>query len=146
MYRGFKGELSMCKGFLVIEPDSSERRPLQDLFSNDYVLTFADNAAQALEIMAAMQFPVVVFNMERAGSGPIGELNALKTQMCNNSMIIAVTTYNDLETEKAIAAIGVFYHLLKPYAEKDLRDLIDAAFRELDRKYMLSSNSGNNNE
>jgi DNA-binding NtrC family response regulator len=127
----------MHKSLLVIEPDSSERRLLEKIFSNDYALIFADTATKALEIMTGTPFAVVVFNMERAGSESFRGLNILKTQTSNNPIIIVLTTYNNLEIEKSIAAIGVFYHLLKPYAEKDLRDLVDAAFLEWHRKYLL---------
>jgi CheY-like chemotaxis protein len=137
-----KGEWSMRKGILVIESDSTERRHIKKIFSNDYVVTFAFNATEALKIMAGTQFPVVVFNMEQAGSDSLRDLNALKTQLGTIPMIIALTTYNNLEIEKAIVAVGVFYHLLKPYAEKDLRDLIEAAFKEWRRKYVVSSNTG----
>jgi CheY-like chemotaxis protein len=136
----------MRKGFLVIEPDPAEHRLLRNLFSNDYIVTFAGNAAHALEIMAVTQFPVIVFNMGRAQGESLRELDILKTQTGNTPLIIALTTRNDLEIEKSIAAIGVFYHLLKPYAEENLRDLIEAAFRESDRKYSLPSISENNNE
>jgi CheY-like chemotaxis protein len=136
----------MRKSFLAIEPDSSERKRLQKLFSNDYMVTFADTAAEALEIISNKEFSVVVFNMGQAESDSFEALNALKTHLRNNPMIIAITTYNDLEIEKSIAAIGVFYHLLKPYAAKDLSDLIETAFMEWHRKYALSSTMGNQNE
>jgi DNA-binding NtrC family response regulator len=128
----------MRKSFLAIEPDSSERKQLQKFFSNDYLLTFADTAAEALEIMSNREFPVIVFNMGRAQNDSFGELNALKTHRDKNPMIIAITTYNDLKIEKSIAEVGVFYHLLKPYNEKDLHDLIDAAILAWQRKYLLS--------
>jgi FixJ family two-component response regulator len=49
-------------------------------------------------------------------------------------MIIAITTRNNLEIERSIAAIGVLYHLLKPYNTKDLIDLVNAAFLGWERR------------
>lgn len=118
----------MPKSFLAIEPDISECILLRDLFSDDYLLSFAHDANEALEIMAKTPFSVVLFNLGRANKKSLGELKNLKTNMRDKPVIIAITTHNNLEIERAIAVIGVFYHLLKPYNTKDLTDLVSAAF------------------
>jgi DNA-binding NtrC family response regulator len=132
----------MRKSFLVIAADTAEQGNLQKMFSYDYSLTFADTADSAFQIMTDKEFPVIVFNMGRAKSGSLGELNALKTFRDKNPMIIALTTCNNLEIEKSIATIGVYYHLFKPYNEKDLLYLIDAATLAWQKKYLLSSVGG----
>ena len=118
----------MPKGFLVIEPDISECMLMQELFSDDYQVSFAHNANEAIEIMTKTPFPVVLFNLGRANQKSLHELKNLKTNMIDKPMIIAITTHNNLDIERTIASIGVFYHLLKPYTTKDLTDLVGAAF------------------
>ncbi|MGB7567679.1 MAG: hypothetical protein WBM07_07460 [Chitinivibrionales bacterium] len=62
----------MPKSFLAIEPDISECILLRDLFSDDYLLSFAHDANEALEIMAKTPFSVVLFNLGRANKNPLG--------------------------------------------------------------------------
>jgi CheY-like chemotaxis protein len=118
----------MPKSFLAIEPDISECLLLQDLFSDDYVVSFAHDANEALEIMTKTPFNVVLFNLGRADKKSLRDLKDLKMNMRDKPTIIAITTRNNLEIERTIAAIGVFYHLLKPYDTKDLTELVGAAF------------------
>jgi DNA-binding NtrC family response regulator len=124
----------MPKSFLAIEPDISECILLQDLFSGDYQVSFAHDTNEALEILAKTPFTVVLFNLGRANKKSLHELKNLKIHMRDKPMIIAITTHNNLEIERAIASIGVFYHLLKPYDTKDLIDLVNAAFLGWERR------------
>jgi DNA-binding NtrC family response regulator len=126
--------MTMPKGFLVIEPDISECVLLQDLFTDDYIMVFAHDANEALEVLAKTPFTVVLFNLGQANKKSLCELKILKTHMRDKPMIIAITTHNNLEIERAIAEIGVFYHLLKPYTTKDLSDLVCAAFLGWERR------------
>jgi DNA-binding NtrC family response regulator len=134
------------KPLLIIEPDSSERGFFRKMFSKDYLLTFAKSAREAPGIMAASRFPVVIFDLGNAGIEYICELRLFKNNHGNNSMIIAISSRNNLTIEKGVASAGVFYHLLKPFQKNDLRDLVLAAFRTADRKYAFLIVPGNQHE
>jgi DNA-binding NtrC family response regulator len=123
----------MNKNILIIEPDQQERAIFSALLSDCYELTFAYNVIAALDLLAECTFGVVVFEMGQAGNEALDNLQNLKSRAENKPFIIAITSFNSLEIEKAVASIGVFYHLLKPYNVKGLNDLIGAAIVRSER-------------
>jgi DNA-binding NtrC family response regulator len=137
----------MRKNMLIIEPDPCERGKLQDLFSNDYLLTFVHSCREAAKIPADDAFPVVLFDLGPAETLSLRELHLFKSDHPYCQSIIALTSRNDIALERALASVGVFYHLLAPYSESDLQTLVGAAFRTAEKESpFISLREGDHDE
>jgi CheY-like chemotaxis protein len=133
---------AMENNILVIEPDPSERRKLRNLFSKDYALTFAHSCRKALQVLQGGMFPVAIVDLGKAHEPLITELSLLKSNQLYCPLIIAITSRNNFDVERAIAEIGVFYHLLTPVEDRDLQNLVYAAIRASGRIYSFISTEG----
>jgi DNA-binding NtrC family response regulator len=92
---------------------------------------------EALEIYRTGRHKVIVFVMEGPNDLELGLLREIKAQDGLDRPIIVITNHNSIEIERAIAGIGVFYHLLGPYEQNDLDDLMAAALRSWNKKSLV---------
>lgn len=123
------------ENILVIQKDLAERRVMQLVFSQKYTLYFARDIETAIPIGRNFSCKVVIFDASSASSNVISELIRFKAGISMESPIILLASKNTFEIEKKVAAIGVFYHLIRPYSVKDLEELIEAALRYWQRTF-----------
>jgi DNA-binding NtrC family response regulator len=129
----------MREKILVIQTDPKALAGRNRSLYRKYDVLIVNNSVEAMEIYRTGRYNVIVFVMEGPNDRELSLLRELKAQDDRDRPIIAVTNHNNIEIERAIAAIGVFYHLLRPFAANDLNDLIKAAFRSWNKKYHVSA-------
>jgi DNA-binding NtrC family response regulator len=124
----------MREKILVIQTDP---KPLEDQaksFYRKYNVVIANNNSEAMEICRTGRHNAIVFIMDGPDECELSLLREIKSLVGLDRPIIAITHHNSLEIERAIAEIGVFYHLLGPFQEKDLDELIAAAVQSWNKK------------
>lgn len=120
---------------LVVEPDLCERRVLQLALGENYAFCFAGDIDTALRVPGGLQCKVAIFDAGAASARDIAELCRFKAGNALEIPIILLASDNSFEIERKVAAIGVFYHLVRPYSVKDLEELIEAALRYWQRTF-----------
>jgi DNA-binding response OmpR family regulator len=124
----------MREKILVIQTDPKALAGQDESLYRKYNVLIVNNSAEALEIYRTGRHTVIVFVMDGPNDRELSLLRELKAQDDLDRPIIAVTNHNSIEIERTIATIGVFYHLLRPFAVNDLNVLIKAAFRSWNKK------------
>jgi DNA-binding response OmpR family regulator len=130
-----KKRLPIKENILVIQPDLSERKIVQLVFNKKYNLCFADDVDTAIRTGRDFPCKVMVFDAGIVVQHTLDEVSRLKAANQVESPIILLASNNTFEIEKKIAAIGVFYHLVRPYSVIDLENLIEAALRYWQRTF-----------
>jgi len=139
---GDKEPIPAKENILVVQPDLSERRTLQSALGENYTFYFAGEVDTALRILGDFHCKAVIFDAGGASLQDIGGLIRFKAGNSMERPIILLAANNSFEIEKKIAAIGVFYHLLRPYSVKDLDELIGAALRYWNMHFSWTTSQG----
>ena len=124
----------MREKILVIQTDPKALAGLDESFYRTYNVLIVNNSTDALEIYRTGRHNVIVFVMDVPNDLELGLLREIKAQDGLDRPVIVITSHNSIEIERAIAGIGVFYHLLTPFEPGDLNDLVKAAFCSWNKK------------
>jgi DNA-binding response OmpR family regulator len=124
----------MREKILVIQTDPKALAGQDESLYRKYNVLIVNNSAEALEIYRTGRHTVIVFVMDGPNDRELSLLRELRALDGLDRPIIVVTNHNSLKIEREIATIGVFYHLLRPFAVNDLNVLIKAAFRSWSKK------------
>jgi DNA-binding NtrC family response regulator len=124
----------MREKILVILTDPKALAGQNRSFYRKYNVVIANNSADVLEINRTGRHTVIVVVMEGPNERELSLLREIKAQDGLGRPIIAIANHNSIEKERAVAAIGVFYHLLGPFEQNDLNNLIAAALRSWNSK------------
>lgn len=127
----------MREQILMVETNPAPSAVREGPLYRKYDVRIANDRPQALEICRAGRPSAIIVVMEGPNDRELSLLRELKAQDRLERPIIAITGHNSLEIERAIATIGVFYHLLGPYMQNDLDDLIAAALRSWNKKSLV---------
>lgn len=125
----------MKECILVIQSDPAEQKMLSAAFSGRYSLFFTGGVDQALQIGRTVPHKVAIFDASDANPRELSELHRFKSGYSPERPIILLSSKNSIEIEMAVAVIGVFYYLIRPYSVKDLEELIEAGLRYWKRTY-----------
>lgn len=125
----------IMENILIIQKDLSERRIMQLVFDGKYSLYFARDIETAIPIGRNFSCKAVIFDAGTIDTDTFAELRRFKAANEMESPIILLASNNTFEIEKKVAAIGVFYHLIRPYSVKDLEELLEAALRYWQRTF-----------
>jgi DNA-binding NtrC family response regulator len=127
----------MREKILVIQTDPRALAGRDRSLIRKYDVVVVHSNGEALETYRTGRHTVIVFVMEGPNDRELSLLREIKAQDDLDRPIIIITDHNSLEIEREIAAIGVFYHLLSPYEQNDLDDLIAAALRSWSKKSLV---------
>jgi DNA-binding NtrC family response regulator len=124
----------MSEKILVIQTDPKALAGQEESLFRKYNVFIVNDSAEALEIIRTGLHTVIVVAMEGPNKQELSILREIKARDNLDRPIIAITNHNSIDIEREIAAIGVFYHLLGPFEQNDLDDLIAAALRSWNNK------------
>jgi DNA-binding NtrC family response regulator len=124
----------MREKILVIQTNPKMLEGQEKLFRCKYDVHVANDNVEVKENCRGGRHSAVVIVIEEASDRELTLLREIKAQDGLDRPIIVITNHNSIDIEREIAAIGVFYHLLSPYEQNDLDDLIAAALRSWNSK------------
>jgi DNA-binding NtrC family response regulator len=119
----------MRNKILAINFNEGDRANLLKAFSRQYDIRFTENVATAMRINKEALHLLIILNMEIPDSVTTKDLRRMQKQDILERPIIIITSHNSIEDERALAATGVYYYLLRPYDLKDLNDLFRGALQ-----------------
>jgi DNA-binding NtrC family response regulator len=117
---------------LIVDDEEGPRRAMQTLLSTNKELTIqtAESAFQALELLKASPFDLVITDIRMPGMDGLELLKEIKT-LSPDTMVILMTGYGTLEN--AIDAIrgGAYDYLTKPFRLDELRIMVEKGIDKL---------------
>ena len=110
---------------LVVDDEPIVRESIRDwLTEAGYQVTTAETGEEALELVAARDFSVLVVDLRLPGKTGIKVLEAVKAERPWIRTIV-ITAYPSAETSQDAKRLGAVDYLLKPFAPDNLERLID---------------------
>ena len=112
---------------LIVEHDRAYRRKLFDIANRCSTDTdFCARTWQAIEMVQLKNYSSVVVDLDQDGIDPIDAIEVIKG-ISPGTAIIAVTERNHLDLEKDVRKEGIFYYMVKPLDDDEVRDAIAGA-------------------
>jgi len=110
---------------LVVDDEPIVRESIRDwLTEAGYRVTTAETGEEALELVAARDFSVLVVDLRLPGSTGLKVLEAVKSERPWIRTIV-ITAYPSAETAQEARRLGAIDYMLKPFAPDDLERLIN---------------------
>jgi len=110
---------------LIVDDEPIVRESIRDwLTEAGYQVTTAETGEEALELVSARDFSVLVVDLRLPGSTGIAVLEAVKAERPWIRTIV-ITAYPSAETAQEAKRLGAVDYLLKPFAPDDLERLIN---------------------
>ncbi len=104
---------------LVVDDDETILELVQDVLSEDYKVTAANNAAEALELLAADHFDLLILDLGIPGLSGIDAIQKIRQEQRKTSVpILVVSAYNELR--RLVGDLQVDAVLAKPFALSQL--------------------------
>lgn len=98
------------------------------LRNNNYVTASTSCNKEALELMKASDFDLILCDSELRNTYPVEFLLKIKS-LQPNIPIISISDRNDVQTAVELMKSGAFYYLLKPINPEKLLDIVGAALK-----------------
>lgn len=117
----------MREKILIIQTNSKALARQQRSFYRKYDVVIVNNVHEALEKNHIGRHFVIIYVLDGPDDREFRLLRKLKEQNSLERPIIVITKQNNIEIERAIASIGVYYHLLMPFDPGTLTDLVKSA-------------------
>ena len=111
---------------LVVDDDDTIRDTLYDLLSEDHHCHTAETAEEALKLLDAEFYDVVLTDISMPGMGGLELLGQVRKRYPDTPVII-ITGINDQEHFKGMLNMGAFDYLLKPFRLEDVEASINLA-------------------
>lgn len=106
---------------LVVDDEEDYRETLKYLFESEgYMAKTAASAEEALTMMMAEYFPIVVTDIMMEGTDGIEFLQKIKSQFHDEVEVIMVTGYGSIETAVETMKKGAFGYFIKSSDPEDL--------------------------
>ena len=110
---------------LIVDDEPIVRESIRDwLTEAGYQVTTAETGEEALELVSARDFSVLVVDLRLPGSTGIAVLEAVKAERPWIRTIV-ITAYPSAETAQEAKRLGAIDYMLKPFAPDDLERLIN---------------------
>jgi len=110
----------MAAAILVVDDEQASRDGLVDVLRDvGYDVRAAGSAEQALEILEASQFELVVSDLRMPGMGGIELLREVR-RICPQTLFVLVTAHASVETAVQALHDGAHDYMLKPLAYDDV--------------------------
>jgi len=112
---------------LLVDDQRSLRRSLALMLQNaGYDTADAASGKEALDLLAAGPFDLVITDLRMEGMSGIGLLQEIKRSKPGLPVIL-ITAYGSIETAVDAMRLGAFDYLTKPFSERDILDKIHAS-------------------
>ncbi len=114
-----------AQSILIVDDEPIVRDSISDWLKHaGYGVATAENARQALDMVQANDFKVIVLDMRLLGDSGIDVLKEVKKQRPEIKSII-ITAYPSVETAVEAMKLGAVDYLVKPFAPDDLQRRIE---------------------
>lgn len=125
---------------LIVDDDSSVRTTLVEVFKENYVLTEADSAEKALELIEKMHFDLVLTDNKMSGKSGI-ELIKIAKQNNPETSFILLTAYAAVEQAVEAIKLGADDYMLKPFDIDEIEHRVKQALnlRRAQKRLVLDS-------
>lgn len=118
------------KKILLVDDDHVTLELLREVFEKDeYLVTMANSAERALEILREEKFPVVLSDIRMLGMDGIELLaNIRKTDA--SCFVILMTGFGNVDGAVKAIQEGAFDYISKPFRIQELKNLVTRAFKQ----------------
>ena len=113
------------KKVLVVDKDGLATEPIIGVASDLGVgVELCEETGEALNLLRSGKYSLVIVDIDNAGQNPIDVLGAFRgaSPMTN---IITFTASNHLDLEKKVRLEGVFYYMVGPAGEAEMREALE---------------------
>ena len=116
---------------LIVDDDERIRSLLQQfLIQSDYLVSTAENAEQAITLLSAIEFDLIILDVMMPGQDGISFTAKLRN-LKNNTPILLLTARGDIEDRIKGLEAGADDYLPKPFEPKELLLRINAILRRM---------------
>ena len=116
---------------LIVDDDERIRSLLQQfLVQSDYLVSTAENAEQAITLLSAIEFDLIILDVMMPGQDGISFTAKLRN-LKNNTPILLLTARGDIEDRIKGLEAGADDYLPKPFEPKELLLRINAILRRM---------------
>jgi CheY-like chemotaxis protein len=114
---------------LVVEKNGKAVRPIVGVASDIGVgVDFCEETDDALTRLRSCRYSSVFLDIDTTGLDPIEVVGAIKEASPGTS-IVTLTAKNHLDLERGIRAEGVYYYIVGPPSDNELREALEGAVR-----------------
>lgn len=114
---------------LVVDKGGNAAQPIVGAASDIGVgVDLCEEADEALSRLRSHSYSSVIVDIDSAGTDPIDVVGAFRDASPRTS-IITFTARNRLELERRIRLKGVFYYIVGPVSESEVREALEGAVR-----------------
>jgi DNA-binding NtrC family response regulator len=117
-------EISM----LIVDDDEPTRDGMVSLLGLDYTCIAASNAEEAMRLLAARSFNLVVTDIHMPGASGL-ELCRLVHKLCPNTVVIVVSGMTDIRYQVEALRQGTLYYIEKPIEPEKFFALVESALK-----------------
>jgi len=103
------------------------------LSKSGYLTEFALNGYEALKMLEARQFDVVVTDLKMSALGGMQVLARVK-EACPDTMVIVITGYSTVSSAVEVMKMGAFDYLPKPFTPHELRAVVGQALSQREKR------------
>lgn len=111
---------------LVVDDKASMRKMIDDLLSDQYSVSTAEDGTRALALLAAGEFDVVVSDIRMPGMDGFALLEEVK-RLRPDVEVILVTAYASIPRAVEAMKEGAYHYLRKPFEPDELLLLVQRA-------------------
>ena len=116
---------------LIVDDDERIRSLLQQfLIQSDYLVSTAENAKQAIKLLSAIEFDLIILDVMMPGQDGISFTAKLRN-LKNNTPILLLTARGEIEDRIKGLEAGADDYLPKPFEPKELLLRINAILRRM---------------
>ena len=116
---------------LIVDDDERIRSLLQQfLIQSDYLVSTAENAKQAITLLSAIEFDLIILDVMMPGQDGISFTAKLRN-LKNNTPILLLTARGETEDRIKGLEAGADDYLPKPFEPKELLLRINAILRRM---------------
>jgi two-component system phosphate regulon response regulator OmpR len=116
---------------LIVDDDERIRSLLQQfLIQSDYLVSTAENAKQAITLLSAIEFDLIILDVMMPGQDGISFTAKLRN-LKNNTPILLLTARGEIEDRIKGLEAGADDYLPKPFEPKELLLRINAILRRM---------------
>lgn len=123
----------MDKKVLYVDDEVINLELFKINFRNDYSIVVADSAQKGLEVLKNEDIKVIISDLKMPHMNGIDFIERIKKE---NPEKICILLTAFMESEAMLRAINeelVYRYIMKPWKKDELRDIIDSAFKRLEK-------------